>query len=192
MKALFPSHLLLLTAGIAAAGCASGQKGAVRTDSADPAAAMPRVERISTPDRGFIIGSEERIRGGAVSVMPKAVAYRMSGDYADRVPVALSADGTLQSYPAPSDLGPGSTPVALADGWWLDRRGVGIGSVFTRYSYPEYEALAEAPSPAQLLDAVIPGARVTAVMQLPVTLQEALADTAAVNAFLRSHEPGLH
>lgn len=117
--------------------------------------------------------------------MPRAVAYRMSGDYADNVPVTLAADGSLQSYPAPSDIHESLRPIPLSGGWWLDRRGVSARSVFTRYTYAGYAALEEAPSPAQLLEAVIPGARVTSVVTLPMTTQEAVADTAAVNAALK-------
>lgn len=187
MKMFRVSQILLFSAGIAAAGCASGRKGApAPADGADRIGEMPVVERMPTRGDGFMSGSGGGM-GGAMAVMPKAVAYRMSGDYADRVPITLAPDGTLQSYPAPRDLSAASMPVELADGWWLDRRGVGTGSVFTRYTYSEYEALDRAPDPANLLESVIPGARVTVVMQLPLTLQDALADTSAVNAFIRSH-----
>lgn len=113
---------------------------------------------------------------------PKAVAYRMSGDYADNVPVTLAPDGAIISYPAPGDLTDLSAPLPLADGWWLDRRGISANSVFTRYTFSKYRALPAAPTPAELKASVIPGARVTVTLQLPMTVAEATADTAAANA----------
>ena len=177
----------MISAILAVTGCRTSRNGEINAGSADADPATPvRVEKFSQPDRGGTIRSEKVIGNGAVTMIANAVAYRMSGDFADNVPVTLASDGSLASYPAPTDLCEGSTPLALADGWWLDRRGVGSGTVFTRYTYRDYAALGTAPSPSQLLGAVIPGARVTAVMRLPMTLQEAVADTAAVNAFIRS------
>ena len=49
----------------------------------------------------------------------------------------------------------------------------------------------EVPSQQELLASVIPGAKVTAVAPLPMMQQEALADTAAVNAWLRANRFGL-
>lgn len=120
---------------------------------------------------------------------PQAVAYRMSGDYSDNVPVTLAADGAIISYPAPGDLTDLSAPLPLADGWWLDRRGISANSAFTRYTYSEYRALPAAPTPAELKASVIPGARVTATLQLPMTVPEATADTAAVNAAISRLAP---
>ena len=120
---------------------------------------------------------------------PKAVAYRMSGDYADNVPVTLAADGVIISYPAPGDLTDRSAPLPLTDGWWLDRRGISANSVFTRYTYSEYRALPATPTPAELKASVIPGARVTVTLQLPMTVAEATADTAAANAALSRLAP---
>lgn len=113
----------------------------------------------------------------------------MSGDYADNVPVTLAPDGAIISYPAPTDLTDRSTPLPLADGWWLDRRGISANSVFTRYTYSEYRALPAAPTPTELKASVIPGARVTATLQLPMTVSEATADTAAANAAISRLAP---
>lgn len=176
----------LFSVGIMFAGCSSGKNGAVAIQE-QTLISPSRIESLSQADRGAIIRSEERIGHGAVRVMPKGVAYRMSGEYADRVPISLTPSGELQTYPAPTDLTEASVPLPLADGWWLDRRGISLGSVFTHYTYDEYKAFDTAPSPEQLLAAVIPGARVTSVVRLPMTMQEAVADTVAVNAFIRSH-----
>lgn len=174
------AKLAILVAGAAAYGCGTPRQ--VPTADGGEQSAPPVFVK---PDRGSIIRSEERLRGQAVAMMPRAVAYRMSGDYADNVPVTLASDGTLQSYPDPSDITAASTPLPLEGGWWLDRRGISGQSVFTRFTYAGYAAMKQAPSPQQMLEAVIPGARVTAVMQLPMTTQEAVADTAAANASLK-------
>jgi len=176
------NKFILLGAVVAAmltSGCGT-KKEAVGSEE-NPLLPLP----VSHEGRGHIIGSEERIAGKAVNHLPKGVVYRMSGNYADNVPITLTPQGTLQSYPAPTDLCAESTPVQLYGGWWLDRRGVSSRTVFTRYTYSEYAAMPSAPSPQQLIEAVIPGAKVTAVIQLPMTMQEAVADTAAVNEWIR-------
>lgn len=155
---------------------ADGSPGADHTVDADAPAGV---------DAG---GAAETDRTVGVTA-PKAVAYRMSGDYADNVPVTLAADGTIISYPAPGDLTDRSAPLPLADGWWLDRRGISANSVFTRYTYSKYRALPAAPPPDELKASVIPGARVTVTLQLPMTVAEATADTAAANAALSRLAP---
>lgn len=157
------------------------------------------VEDAGGSDRS-LIGSESRFEGEIVHFQPenrahiiggkpvavrqRALAFRMSGDYAGNVPLTLAADGSLASYPAPSDISADSAPLPLADGWWLDRSGVTEETVFSRYTLAQYAVLKEAPSPGELLASVIPGAKVTAVAPLPMYQQEALADTAAVNEWL--------
>lgn len=126
---------------------------------------------------------------GRQAAIPRARVYRMNGDYADNVPVGTDGNGRIISYPAPTDVSTASKPIQLAGGWWLDRRGVGRHTVFTRFTYEEYAVLPQSPSVAQLRDAIIPGARVTAVEELPWTLREAEADTAAVNAWLHARAP---
>lgn len=123
--------------------------------------------------------------GGTPADMPRALLYRTNGDFNDNVAITLGADGLPASYPAPGDVGAFCEPVPMADGWLLDRRGISAASVFTRYTYAQYAALPCAPSLRQLADSVIPGARVTETYVLPVTLGEALADTATVNSIIR-------
>lgn len=123
-------------------------------------------------------------------MMPKALIYRTNGQFADNVPVTLTADRHgLLSYPAPSDLR-GCRPVYISDGYYLDRRGIGPNTAFTRYTYAEYEALHSAPSARELMDAIIPGAEITEIVQLPMTAAEAAADTAAVKSLITRHLPG--
>ena len=125
------------------------------------------------------------IKGGAdVYAIPNATAFRMSGDYADNVAITLREDGTLLYYPAPSDLTAQSAPYPLGSGWYLNRQGLGNGSVFTSYTFAEYMALPQAPSQEELLKAVIPGAVVTEIIELPITAADAAADPAKAAALL--------
>lgn len=131
-------------------------------------------ELIQTPER--VIGN------GPVKALPRAVVYRMAGDAtADNVPVQLDANGNIVSYPDPRDVR-GAEPVALGDGWLLDRRGISEQSVFTRYTYPEYAALQAPPTLAELREAIIPGARPVDIHRLDMTPSQAAADTATVKA----------
>lgn len=172
------TSLSLAAAGaILASGCHSAKPGA---DVSDNKASEEQPRLVLAPQPGLVRDADRR----QPAVMPRAVAYRMSGPYADNVPVNVNAAGEIVSYPAPTDLGPDSTPVDLGDGWWLDRRGVSTNSVFTRYTYAEYRALKSAPSLAQLKAAIIPGAKVSEAVNLPMTLSEAEADLAAAKASL--------
>ena len=124
------------------------------------------------------------VLGGTPADMPRAVVYRMSGDYSRNVPVTLGADDGIASYPAPSDLSESSLPVDMGDGLWLDRRGMGLRSVFTSYTYSQYMSLPQAPSPQQLRDAIIPGARVINVYPLPMAIG---ADSTEVAEYISTH-----
>ena len=184
---------------IATSGCS--RKVADTADTSAPRQSEPSVVIGAGADRGAIIASERRfdrnivrdsaaqapvsfgrpVAGSApVQAMACAVAYRMSGPYADHVAIALNSDGTILSYPDPRDITANSAPVALSDGWYLSRSGITASSVFLRYTLAEYAALPAAPTHEELLRAVIPGARVTALERLPFTPAEALADPAAV------------
>lgn len=159
---------LLISAGAAAmvaAGCSSARKA--------PAEAAPE----------FVMAPERMPIGGQTAPIPRAVVYRTNGDYRNNVTVQVNAAGDIVSYPAPGDVR-GMEPVELADGWLLSRRGVNKQTAFTRYTYQEYQALESAPSPSALRSAIIAGAKVTAISELPMTTSEALADTAAVNRIL--------
>lgn len=113
------------------------------------------------------VGWSKPLGSAPVSALPKTVIYRTDGDYARYVPVTLNDDrNALVSFPAPGDVR-GGNPVALADGFWLDRRGIGPNTAFTRWTYEEYAALPAAPSPAEIMANLIPDARVTEVYRLP-------------------------
>lgn len=168
--------LIIPVLAFVSVACSGGRQSAAPAAASQPTAA-PAV----APGSGRVIG-------GAPADLPKAVVYRTDGDYSGYVPVTVGQDGSLISYPAPTDVSAtASAPLPVAGGLWLDRRGISINSVFTRYTYAEYAALPETPAPEQLLEAVIPGARVTTVYTLPMTAAEAAADTAAVNAYIIQH-----
>lgn len=125
------------------------------------------------------------IGGTTPADLPMARAYRMSGDAtADNVPVQVDSKGNIVSYPAPTDL-IGQEPVALADGYLLDRRGISAYTRFTRYTYAEYIALKTPPTPSQLKAAIIPGARPVDIVQLPLTAADAAANPDVARAALQ-------
>lgn len=120
---------------------------------------------------------------GGTFALPKATAFRMSGDYASNVGVTLNPDGSLAYYPDPADISIYSAPLAIGDGWWLNRQGISSGSVFTKWTFEEYAALPSVPSREEIISAVIPGAVVTEMVTLPFTLTEAASDPAACLQF---------
>lgn len=124
-----------------------------------------------------------------VSALPRARIYQIEPQWADLVPVAMS-NGRLTSYPAVSDVSEATAPVALADGWWLDRAGIGPSTRFLRWTRSEYSAMKTTPTPTQIEQAVVGGARVKALVELPMTTSAALADTAAVNRLIAEGLPG--
>lgn len=126
-----------------------------------------------------------QIASSPLSSMPKATAFKMSGDYADNVAVTLNSDGTLLYYPAPSDITSNSAPYALGDGWYLNRQGVSSNSVFTKWTFEEYSRMKQTPTRREIMDAIIPGAKVIEMIQLPVSLSDALADPAACLQYVK-------
>lgn len=128
------------------------------------------------------------IRQPAKSSMPKATAFKMSGDYAQNVAITLGADGKIIYYPAPSDISERTAPLQLEGGWWLNRQGIGSSSVFTTYTFSDYAKLGTVPTQQQLLDAVIPGAKVTQIVELPYTINEASSHISEINDFLKALE----
>ena len=94
----------------------------------------------------------------SAKVLPHVIVYKTKKDYRNLVPVQLSADKKqVVSYPDQADIGTGGAnalPVLLHKGYLLDRRGVGINSAFTKYTYKQYNALKELPPPDELLRSV--------------------------------------
>lgn len=148
--------------------------------------AKENVEPVPEATAPVVIGGGTSQGQTPAQFMPKALVYRTNGNYDDKVPVSLSADGkSLISYPAPSDVSEVlSTPVSLQDGWLLDRRGIGPNTAFLKYTYKEYSEQKETPSQAQLLENIIPGARVTEAYQLPVNASEAIANPSVCRQYI--------
>lgn len=123
---------------------------------------------------------------GVISMVPNATAFRMSGDYADNVAITLTPEGDILYYPAPTDITADSEPIDLGNGWWLNCQGFGKNSVFTKYTFAEYASLPQAPSIEQLKLAIIPGAKVTEFVELPVKLDRARQNPAEVKELLKN------
>lgn len=96
------------------------------------------------------------VAGPPARALAHVIIYKTKADYSNLVPVTMNRERTkIVSYPAKSDIRPSAKPVALADGWYLDRRGIGPNTVFTDYTYEEYSSLEKTPSASQLMEHVI-------------------------------------
>lgn len=173
--------IYILPLALAAAACS--HKSAPAAD--DAAAGNPPTVVRANP---AVIGYRGGPAGKGSKAIPKATAFRMSGDYAGNVAVTLGNDGQLSYFPATTDITSASRPVDLGDGWWLNRQGIGPGSVFTRYSFEEYSALPSTPSPQEIKDAIIPGARVLKMVSLPYSASEAPSHIAEIKAYLENEK----
>lgn len=164
------NSILLATAAVAAITACSSR-------TTRPAENSEPLAVVKAP----VIGGDTK----TVGMLPKATVYRMAGAATTaNVPVLVNSAGNIVSFPAPGDV-VGQEPIALADGWLLDRRGIGPGSRFTRWTYAEYASLPTAPSLSEIKDAIIPGARPVDIHILDMTPSEAAADTAAVNLMIK-------
>lgn len=138
-------------------------------------------------DKAVQVAVTPRPIGGESRFIPKAIVYRTDGNFYDNVPIMLNENGTeVVSFPAPTDLSQQSMPLHLSDGWMLDRRGVGPNTVFTSYTYKEYMALPQAPSPTELLAHVIPGSGITSLVELPLTMTQASSDPKLCDEYIAS------
>lgn len=153
--------------------------------SAPASAAKPEVEP-PAPEAPAAMATE-RVIGSTPAMLPRATVYRTSEPVDSFVPISLNKGGDeVISFPAPSDVSDANIPIKLPDGWLLDRRGIGPNTAFIRLTYAQYAALPAAPTTAELLDMIIPGAHVTDLIRLSMTPQQAAADTAAVVAEIRA------
>ncbi len=99
--------------------------------------------------------------------VPKARIYKTNGNFVDNVPITLGTDRkTIISFPSPADV-ENSQPIPLENGYYLDRRGITPETAFTTYTYRQYSSLKNTPTLKQLKHAVIPGAIVTEIVELP-------------------------
>ena len=92
---------------------------------------------------------QQPLKPAAVGVAsPPVLVYKTRKDYSDLVPVGFR-DKKIISYPHPRDLKVGGQlvlPTPLADGYWLDNRGISENTAFLRYTYEEYAALPDPPA----------------------------------------------
>ncbi|WP_201978392.1 hypothetical protein [Hymenobacter rubidus] len=97
--------------------------------------------------------------GGTAPVAATAptLLYKTKADYHELVPVTLSDDRrSIVAYPAPSDVsGHLPQPTALAQGYWLDNRGIGPNVAFLKLTYADYAQLTTAPSLADMETMII-------------------------------------
>ena len=127
-----------------------------------------------------------KVTGISPRNIPSATAFRMSGDYTDNVGITIGKNGELTYFPDPKDITADSAPISLGNGWWLNRQGIGPNSVFLKYTFAEYAALPAVPSPNQLKIDVLPGAKVTEFIELPMNINEANDNIEAVKAYIKS------
>lgn len=119
--------------------------------------------------------------------VPNAVIYKTKMDYSQLVPVNLDATKSrIVSYPHPTDVSRNSTPLKLINGWLLDRRGITQNSAFTSFTYDEYSKFTNAPKIRILQEKIIDDDPFIAIIQLPISSSEAIADTAKCNDIIRS------
>lgn len=94
------------------------------------------------------------IKGKPAFANAPVIVYKTKQDYSQHVPVIMSPDKqTIVSYPAPSDVyfnGDLAYPVALENGFLLDRRGINENAAFTKWTYYEYSRLAKTPTIADI------------------------------------------
>lgn len=120
------------------------------------------------------------------SMLPRAIIYKVDKRYRDKVPVAMDGGKMrLISFPAPTDVRESTAPIELADGYLLDRQGVGVNTVFLEWTRDEYSAMHATPSVAAIKEAIIPMSYVSVLVELPMTTQEAAADIEYVNSLIK-------
>lgn len=162
-----------------ACGCASSKKASEEAQAT-----------VSVVDNGAARLPGKQLGGSTVAMLPMAIIYKTNGNFNDNVPVTISPNRKeIVSYPAPTDIIPQSAPIPLAENYLLDRRGIGENTAFTQYTYESYSALKQAPSLKVLKESVIEGAEVIEIVKLPMSLTEAVNDTARCNAIIRNGLP---
>ena len=179
---------LLIMPGLMACSHKTLTTDSDKRDNPEPAAVVAgfpsQLENEDVPES--ILNKNTFISGNYQNMIPDATAFRMSGDYENNVAITLASDGTLTYFPAPSDITADSEPVALGDGWWLNCQGISPNSVFTKYTFAEYASLPSAPTPEQLKHSIIPGAKVTEFIELPVKADKALQNIEEIKAYIRN------
>ena len=174
------NKLLIIALTILALGGCKTNKAA--SEGANVSGEVNGTEMTETP----VAVPEMPVGGNVAAVMPKAVVYKTTKDFFYNVPVMLSSNGTgLASYPDPADIVESQLPVRLADGYLLDRRGIGPKVAFTSYTYEQYHALGFVPGEDTLMKSIIDKYPLVVMYQLPINAVDAVADTAAVNTIIK-------
>lgn len=144
LQTIFRSGLFLLL--LTSASCARKGSGS--------ATSQPPVVPQAQPAVSTTIGT-----GNQSAASPTVIIYKTKKDYSRQVPILLDQSRSrIISYPAPSDLKRGnslSLPTPLINGYWLDNRGINAQVAFLSYTYEEYSQMTQAPSIAELYDAII-------------------------------------
>lgn len=161
------NRFALIAMAVMAASCSTSKPGA---DVTQPVASAPMVSKPSVNHR------------------PKARVYKTNGDYRTNVPIAVS-DGNIISFPDITDISSAMLPIELSNGYLLDRRGISTNTMFTSYTYEQYASLDTTPSLAELKAAIIPGAAIIEIIELPFDTPTAVADTTRCNQLIRSGFP---
>lgn len=102
---------------------------------------------------------DAKMHGSGIAMSAPVTVYKTRKDYRRYVPVNLSSDkGKVVSYPDPKDLKKGNEyalPVILPQGYFWDRRGIGVHVAFLKWTYEEYAAMERAPGLEDLYAAII-------------------------------------
>ena len=157
---------LAIISALITIGCAKKNLSADSTSAVNEGETPILAELMKDP--GHMMNSKP------VNFLPKATAFKMSGNYADNVAVTFDTSGRLIYFPAPSDISLQSRPLPLGNGWYLNRQGISQNSVFTKWTFKEYSSLQKVPTIEEIKNAVIPEAKITEFVTLPVTASEAL------------------
>lgn len=193
MKRTIITISLLAAAALMYGGCKSNQTTSptAMTQTENPNA------QSGTSYQPAMMGGEDqsgRIENGTASMaLAPIIIYKTRGDYKNLVPITLTPDKQhVVARPAPSDLliGDGlSTPIELADGYLLDRRGVGPTSAFVSYTYEQYFAIKGIPSEHDLLNRIVDADPFTEMYRCDRSRCNP-HDVSSMNAYIKSGKPG--
>ena len=167
---------ILLPAAALFMGCSHKTTDAAQDTTQDEAVATP----VAMKRQPIAVGISKP------KVLPKATAFKMTGDYADHVGVTIGGLGQLTYFPAPSDITANTKPIDLGNGWWLNRQGLGANSVFTKYTFEEYSKFASTPTPQEIMESIIPGARVAEIIELPYTVADSRQHIPEIKEYVKS------
>lgn len=147
-----------------------------------PSASVPSTDNSVIPAEPISVHDSNP----SIAMLPRQQIYRTSVPSDSLVPVSI-ADGHVVGFPAPADLR-GGMPERLADGWYLDHRGVNMTTRFTTWTYAEYMAMPHAPSPGEILNHLDADVAVTEIVALPGAVGS--VSVAEADSLIRAGLPG--